>query len=109
MKNNSKLLIVTVLILVPLIISGCCNCGKSIAEGSGVSGTIFITGNDPFTKLALQTDDEKVYLLECSEEMKKELWSKQGGYYLINFTELKTVDGKDVLAVEKVMPIKKEN
>lgn len=107
MKKGQKIVLTFLLLALTVLTYGCCNCGKNIAEGSAVAGKIIIIGNESFTKLAIQTDDEKVYVLECSEELKKELWNKQGDFYLINFSDLKVVEERDVLVVEKVMPIKK--
>lgn len=107
MKTVHKAVFTVLLLAITVLTYGCCNCGKNIAEGSAVSGKIIIIGNDPFTKLAIQTDDEKVYILECSEELRKELWNKQGDLYLVSFSDLKVVEERDVLVVEKVMPIKK--
>lgn len=107
MKIVYKALFTVLILAIAVITHGCCNCGQNIAEGSAVAGKITIIGNEPFTKLAVITDDEKVYVLECSEELKKELWTKQGDLYLINFSDLKVVEERDVLVVEKVMPIKK--
>ncbi|MBI1939410.1 MAG: hypothetical protein HYS25_14975 [Ignavibacteriales bacterium] len=91
------------------LISGCCNCGKSINEERILNGYISVVGNEPFTRLALNMDDNKVFILECSDELKKELWGKQGSYYSIMYKESKVESGMPILIVEKAVPINKKS
>ena len=40
-------------------------------------GNLYVAGNEPFTYLALSTDDGN-YRIECSTNLGKELWGMQG-------------------------------
>jgi len=40
-------------------------------------GIIYVSGNEPFTFLAFNTRD-CIYKIECSDNIKKELWQLQG-------------------------------
>lgn len=87
----------------------CCNCGKNLDDSNTVKGVITVVGNEPFTRLAIQTDDDKTYILKCSKELRDELWKHQGSYYVIQYGDIRKEEGMNVLIVEKVIPIKKEN
>jgi hypothetical protein len=57
-----------------LLLAGACT-NKSTQT---ITGRIFITGNEPFTELALETPSNEVYKLNADEELKSELWQQQG-------------------------------
>ena len=86
-----------------------CNCGDSDSQSNAVKGYIAVVGNEPFTKLAIQTDDNKTYILQCSKELHDELWKQQGRYYAVQYGDVRKEEGMDVLIVGKVIPVKKEN
>lgn len=86
-----------------------CGCGDSGNQSSAVTGYIAVVGNEPFTKLAIQTDDNKTYILQCSKELHDELWQQQGRFYAVQYGDMRKEEGMDVLVVEKVIPLKKEN
>ena len=108
--NYKQIFLLLSLILSAVYISACsCNCGKSSAESNTVHGYIAVVGNEPFTKLAIQTDDNKTYILQCSKELHDELWKHQGGFYEVQYGDSRNEDGVPVIVVEKVIPIKREN
>lgn len=103
-----KAIVVIILLIGSLYVSACsCGCGKT--EDNVKKGFVTVIGNEPFTKLAIKTDDGKFYVLKSSKELSAELSKKQGSYYLIQYGELRTEDDNEVLIVEKAIPIKNEN
>jgi hypothetical protein len=101
-------LVVSILIFAALFSSGCsCGCGKT--EPNTVKGFITVIGNEPFTKIAVKTDEGKFFVLKGSKELNAELNQKQGSYYVIQYVDLKTEDGNEVLIVEKAIPLKNES
>lgn len=109
---------VTALVFAFLIVSlfNACSTTKDAAgytdkDGkSGIQtlkGKIIVIGNEPFTKLALQLDNEKVYLLKCKDELAKKLWRNQGVIYSVEYSK----DGIDgdlpFLVVEDAIPVTK--
>ena len=46
-----------------------------------ISGEIYISGNEPFTKLTLRINDSKSYLVESTDKIESYLWKHQGGYF----------------------------
>jgi hypothetical protein len=106
----STRLIVYVFILFFLMLGlEACSCGCGSTNEKVVKGYIAIVGNEPFTKLAIQSDDTKTYILECSKELEKELWQKQGIRYYVQYSELRKEGDRTILVVEKVIPIITEN
>lgn len=98
----------TIILLLGIFIAGCCNCG-SVAEKNSVKGTIVIVGNEPFTKLALRMDNDKIVILDCPADLKKELWKAQGSYYSVLYSDVKVDEGTAVLKVEKAISINKDS
>ena len=91
------------------LFSACsCNCGKDTNENM-VKGYITVVGNEPFTKLAIKTDDNKIYTLRCSKEMKENLLKQQGNFYYIKYVDLLTDEGDTAIVVEKVIPLTKDD
>jgi hypothetical protein len=92
------------IIVVSVFISACsCNCGKE----NFVQGYITVIGHEPFTKLAVRTDDDKTFVLQLSKELNDELWKKQGSFYYIVYGDLREQEGVSTILVEKVIPITK--
>ena len=61
-----------------------CSAETALSKGF-VDGQIMVVGNEPFTKLAVIDRANNCYLIECSEEMKNQLWKKQGSFLRIFF------------------------
>ncbi len=103
-----KMILVFIISITALINNACsCCCGKS--EENTIKGFISVIGNDPFTKLAIKTDEGKFIILKSSKEMNEELNKKQGSYYLIHFSKKITDENNDVVIVEKAIPIKNDS
>ncbi|NJD21156.1 MAG: hypothetical protein FIA82_00580 [Melioribacter sp.] len=104
----SKMMAGILFVLFMISFSACCNCGTNLNDSNTVKGFITVIGNEPFTKLAIRTVDNKIYVLQVSNEIKEELWKKQGSYYYVKFGDSREVEGVSTLVVEKVIPIIKE-
>jgi hypothetical protein len=61
-----------------VLISGCSGSKGTISENETMTGTIKVVGNEPFTRLALQTAEGKTYILECQKETRALLLQHQG-------------------------------
>lgn len=107
MSYKMQILFLTFLSL-SIFISGCYSSGEGNRSANVVKGTITVIGNEPFTQLAVRTDNDKVYVLQCSKELKEELLKQQGNYYYIQFGGTLEKSGTTTLIVEKVIPIVKE-
>ncbi|MCX6121028.1 MAG: hypothetical protein NTX44_05370 [Ignavibacteriales bacterium] len=80
---------IVILIIFLGLLCGSCSTSQSSLPTEGVlEGTIFAIGNDPFTKLGLQTTQNQMYVLRCSKEIEKELNTKQGQKMRIQYDTL---------------------
>ncbi len=104
----SKMTFSILFVLLMISFYACCNCGSNLDDSNTVKGFITVIGNEPFTKLAIRTDDNKIYVLQVSKELKDELWKKQGNYYYIKFGDRREEEGVSILVVEKLIPFNKE-
>jgi len=83
-----------------------CLAGCSTSELSGdamriIVGKVYVIGNEPFTKLAVEMENKQVYVLECTKEMQAMLLAKQGQLVRVHFRTMKNVpEGKAVAVSE---------
>jgi len=54
----------------------CCPCSRQDSLEI-IEGRIYLTGNDPFIRVAVEADDGCAYILDCSEELKSKLMTMQ--------------------------------
>lgn len=66
-----------------------------------VTGEIMVVGNEPFTRLAVRTENDKVYLLRCDEDTRQFLLSHQGKLVDIYYDEVDSNNSGDELRVVK--------
>jgi len=57
-----------------ILLTQACNDQNSTA----IEGRLYVTGNEPFTHLAIETPANEVYILKYPKELKAELWENQG-------------------------------
>jgi len=88
------------IILILLVFIGCAGTCKS---DKTISGTVFVSGNEPFTYLALKSDDDKYYKIECQDTLKKELWSMQGKIVKLKYSDIKKSDKQGILTVSQII------
>lgn len=102
-------MLLMVFVVVSALYLTACRCGACKTEENAIKGFITVIGNEPFTKLALKTDDGKFYVLKCSKELNAELNMRQGSYYIIQYGSKLSEENNEVLVVEKAIPIKNES
>ena len=86
----------------------CCSSQSDSVKEKDNSGTNFVTGkilmaqNEPFTELALVTDNS-VYLLDCPDEIKEIIYNNQGKTAKVYYSNVsKNEESVRVLQVDKV-------
>jgi len=66
-------------VLVAALMFVCCSGIQQTGADSGkAEGIIYSIGNEPFTRLGLQTSDGTMYVLKCPKEIEQALNQKQG-------------------------------
>lgn len=91
-------MIINILLLISL--TGCT--GSNTSEKI-VTGTIYISGNEPFTYLALKSDDDKYYKLDYNDELKKELWTMQGQVVKLEYSDIIDTEQGQVAKIIKIL------
>lgn len=65
-------------IIIFLLLSGMLFCSFSKNTTKTVKGFINVYGNEPFTYIGIETEDDKKYAISASEEEISKLWKTQG-------------------------------
>lgn len=77
--------------------------GKTVFDvAQKVTGIIMVVGNEPFTRLAVRINDDKVYLVRCDDEIRKNLLSNQGKVVDLFYDEIDSNNSGVELRVVKV-------
>jgi hypothetical protein len=72
------------------------------AVNDSVTGVLYAIGNDPFTKLGLQTQDGTMYVLKCTKEIESDLRTKQGKIVTIYYNGTEQIPEGKALKVVKI-------
>ena len=88
-KNSNKNIYIKIVFFVLTFTLIGCSAFEVSNTIETVSGKVYVIGNEPFTDLVLITSPKKVYILKCSEKLKKELLKQQGREVTVNYRESK--------------------
>jgi len=102
---NKFLLILLTIVLFSLIVIGC---AEKCESSNTLTGTIYISGNEPFTHLSLKSEDDNYYKIECPDSLKKELWELQGRKVELTYKELKDFTTQKVAVISEYT-VKQQN
>ena len=69
-------------------------------NSSELTGNLYVAGNEPFTHLAIKTEDGTVYKLKCSEQTEKELRQLQGKTLKLELSEIKKFEKVNIAVVK---------
>ena len=97
------MIIKTFIVLLTTISISIIGCVGNCTTNNKLSGTLYVAGNEPFTYLALKSDDDKFYKLECDDTLKKELWSMQGKIVNLQYGDIKKTDVEYVVTISKIL------
>jgi hypothetical protein len=67
-----------------------------------VTGVLYVIGNEPFTKLGLQTPDGTMYILKCTKEIESDLRTKQGKIVNIHYNGTEQILEGQALKVVRI-------
>lgn len=82
-ENTGTVLHVAMLVIV--LLAGCVASGSVHSHMETMVGKVYIIGNEPFTKYALQLEDGSAYVLNCTKELEMQLARQQGKTIKIHF------------------------
>ncbi len=66
-----------------------------------LNGRLYVAGNEPFTYLALDTEEGITYKIECADSLKKDLWQLQGETVNLYYEEIKKYDKLTIAVVNR--------
>lgn len=93
--------------LAALIVATCTPSDQTGNQVSVIAGTIYVTGNEPFTRLALQAEDGTAYILKCEKDLEGMLGQSQGKKFIVRFSNLEHLPEGPVITVISAKPITK--
>ena len=98
-----KIHILPITIAVYEVLSFQCSSSKQVIQESGVmNGKIYSIGNEPFTKLGIQTSDGTMYILKCTKELENLLSTKQGQFINVQYETVNSTPEGLILSVLKI-------
>ncbi|MEE9190031.1 MAG: hypothetical protein V3U16_04585 [Candidatus Neomarinimicrobiota bacterium] len=80
-------LIITVILILFFSPSGCTGINQQT-----IKGRLYVTGNEPFTQIAVETKEGEVYRLQGVKDIIGELRSLQGQIVSLTCKDIKTID-----------------
>lgn len=88
------------LLLVILFLFVGCSSSKECMEKE-IKGVSSVVGNEPFTKQAIITDENKIFIINAPAEIQKLLLDNQGHYFNIKYNSEKDSAGIRIIEVTK--------
>lgn len=79
-----------IVFIVFAFVAGCSISRLHSDNQSRIKGKIYVTGNEPFTELAVQDENGKVFLISKNSPVYQELWKNQGSIVIIEVERKET-------------------
>ena len=87
----------SLLILIIIVVLGCGSSQGAFDPPRTFIGQIMVVGNEPFTRLAVQVEHTKVYLIACNNNTKEFLLGNQGRIVELIYNEIReTQQGEEL-------------
>jgi hypothetical protein len=93
-----------VVLLALAVISAKCSGEKEATKGT-IQGTIYVIGNEPFTSLAMEVSEGRMYRLSASAETRHRLLALQGRKVMVEYSKIDTTAEGITLSVDKFKEI----
>ncbi len=93
------------LLLATFMLAGCSLSGQTTDETHVTTGRIQVIGNEPFTRLALQSDDGTVYVLRCEKSVETMLAGEQGHLVQVEWKVMEKVPEGNAIRVLKAVVV----
>ena len=73
-----------------------------------IHGKVYITGNEPFSQLAIEDTEGTVYLISCSKKTESELQNLQGQFLRLHYSEIIRTKDQNTVTIEHYERLKSE-
>jgi hypothetical protein len=98
--------IVTKIVVLLTVAVICARCsGEKEATKGMIQGTIYVIGNEPFTSLAVEVLEGRMYRLSTSTETRYRLLALQGRKVMVEYSRIDTTAEGITLSVDKFKEI----
>jgi hypothetical protein len=98
-----KIQLLPITLAVLTLLSFQCSSSKQvIPDRRVIYGKIYSLGNEPYTKLGIQTPDGTIYILKCTNEQENLLSTKQGQFIDVQYEIVISTPEGLILSVSKI-------
>jgi uncharacterized protein YcfL len=91
-------------ILPALLLTNGCSSHKATIRGT-IQGTIFVVGNEPFTTLAVEVSQGKMYRIATSADIRERLLALQGKKVEVQYSRIDTTAEGITLQAERFQEV----
>lgn len=85
--------------ILSILLLSCCSVKENPNNEKKITGIIYVTGNVPFSKLTLKTDNDSTYYLKCDNKTDSILYNNQGTKVEIKYNNIIDSAGIKILKV----------
>jgi hypothetical protein len=97
-------LVFIIMILPALLLPNGCSSHKETTRGT-IQGTVFVVGNEPFTTLAVEVSQGKMYRIASSADIRQHLLALQGKKVELQYSSVDTTAEGIMLQVERFQEV----
>jgi uncharacterized protein YcfL len=97
-------LVFIITLLPALLLTNGCSSHKETTRGT-VQGTVFVVGNEPFTALAVEVSQGKMYRIASSAEIRQHLIALQGKKVEVEYSRIDTTAEGITVQVERFQEV----
>jgi uncharacterized protein YcfL len=90
--------------LAAFLLGNGCSSHKETIRGT-IQGTIFVVGNEPFTALAVEVSQERMYRIASSADIRQHLLALQGKKVELQYSSVDTTAEGITLQVERFQEV----
>jgi uncharacterized protein YcfL len=87
-----------------LLLTDGCSSHKETIRGT-IQGTVFVVGNEPFTALAVEVSQGKMYRIATSADIRQHLLALQGKKVEVQYSRIDTLAEGITLQLEKFQEV----
>jgi uncharacterized protein YcfL len=91
-------------LLPALLLASGCSSHKATIRGT-IQGTVFVVGNEPFTTLAVEVSQGKMYRIATSADIRQRLLTLQGKKVEVQYSRVDTTAEGITLHVERFQEV----
>lgn len=104
-RRRNRFVVTRIVVLLTMAMIGVTCAGEKEAAKGTIQGTIYVIGNEPFTSLAVEVSEGRMYRLSTSTETRQRLLALQGRKVMVEYSRIDTTAEGITLSVDKFKEI----